>query len=84
MELKHNSAPTQTVPSPKGWKPTKILEMHRSARMLERTRLSNLHTRHSTKLPRICAKYFINPRVLRAKSPFTNEREPQYIDLSST
>jgi len=51
------------LPSPDGWKPAKILEMHRSARMLERTRLSNLHTRHSTKLPRVFAKYFINPRV---------------------
>ena len=63
MELSHNSAPTQMLPSPDGWKPAKILEMHRSARMLERTRLSNLHTRHSTKLPRVFAKYFINPRV---------------------
>ena len=63
MELSHNSAPTQTLPSPYGWKPAKMLEMHRYARMLERTRLSNLHTRHSTKLPRVFAKYFINPRV---------------------
>ena len=63
MELSHNSAPTQMLPSPDGWQPAKILEMHRSVRMLERTRLSNLHTRHSTKLPRVSAKYFINPRV---------------------
>ena len=63
MEPSHNSAPTQTLPSPDGWQPAKILEMHRSARMLERARLSNLHTRHSTKLPRVFAKYLINPRV---------------------
>ena len=63
MELSHNSAPTQTLPSPDGWKPAKILEMHRSASMLERTRLSNLDTRHSTKLPRVFTKYFIYPRV---------------------
>ena len=81
MEPNHNSAPTQTLPSPDGWQLAKILEMHRSTRMLERTRLSNLHTRHLTKLPRVSAKYFINPR---AKSPFTNERASQYIDLSST
>ena len=59
MKLSHNSTPTQTLPSLDGWKPAKILEMHRSARMLERTRLSNLHTRHSTKLPRFSAKIFL-------------------------
>ena len=63
MELSNNSAPTQTLPSPDGWQPVKILEMHRSARMLERTRLSNVHTRHLTKLSRVSTKYFINPRV---------------------
>ena len=58
MKLNHNSAPTQTLLSPDGWKPAKVIEMHRSARMLERTRLFNLHTRHTTKLSRISAKIF--------------------------
>ena len=84
MELNHNSTPTQTLPSPNGWQSAKILEMHKSARILDRTRLSNLHTRHSTKLPRVSAKYFINPRVCEPKFFFTNERASQDIDLSST
>ena len=63
MELSHNNAPVQTLPSLDGWQLAKILEVHRSTRMLERTRLSNLHIRHSTKRPRVYAKFFINPRV---------------------
>ena len=63
MELSHNSAPTQMLPSPDGWQPAKILEMHRSTRMIERTRLSNLHTRNSTNIPRVFAKCCTNPRA---------------------